>query len=319
VLRINAENAPQTVIFEGDMSPEKSAALRQLGCEILHKHRRDPSDSEALTSTLVHENRHPDLIEFSGESVLIGSEKDAPPGTIRHLQRKILPYAPWKSNARVVIFQNAAGVKDEAETAMLKTLEEPPVSHYFFLSVPTAEILKETIRSRAVITRVYIPLGAQSLPADPWLRFYHLAGVRDFMQQYPDATEKLVAETRAACDTLAYSNDDFQALERILYTVPRQLFDKETITVQTRALRFAILPFLAALRDRLTEGHVAPLAPIALNRIPVVAALRATDQIRGYLRNLETRIFGNRPLNQQAVFYSFYFRFFPLWTERARS
>lgn len=316
MLRINAENSPQTVIFEGDMSPEKAAQLRQLGCDILHLNRREESDSAALTSQLVHENRHPDLIEFTGETVLIGSEKDTPPGTIRHLQKKILPYAPWKSQARVVIFQNAAGIKDEAETAMLKTLEEPAPRHFYFLSVPTAEILKETIRSRAVVSRIHISPSAQGLPADGWLRFYHLAGVRDFMLQYPEATEKLIAETRAACDTLAYSNDDFLALERILYSVPRQLFDKETVTVQTRALRFAILPFFAALRDRLTEGHVPPLAPLVLSRIPVAAALKATDHIRGYLRSLETRIFGNRPLNQQAVFYSFYFRFFPLWSAR---
>jgi hypothetical protein len=316
VLRINAENAPQTVIFEGDMSPEKAAHLRQLGCDILYLNRRDASDSMALTSTLVHESRHPDLIEFTGESVLIGSEKETPTGTVRHLQKKILPYAPWKSNARVVIFQNAAGIKDEAETAMLKTLEEPSERHYYFLSVPTAEILKETIRSRAVITRVHIAPAGQSLPSDGWLRFYHLAGVRDFMMQYPEATEKLITEMRAACDTLAYSNDDFLALERVLYTIPRQLFDKETVTVQTRALRFAVLPFWAALRDRVTEGHVPPLAPLVLSRMPVAAALRGADHIRSYLRSLETRIFGNRPLNQQAVFYSFYFRFFPLWTAR---
>lgn len=136
------------------------------------------------------------------------------------------------------------------------------------------------------------------------------------MMQYPEATEKLITEMRAACDTLAYSNDDFLALERVLYTIPRQLFDKETVTVQTRALRIAVLPFWAALRDRVTEGHVPPLAPLVLSRMPVAAALRGADHIRSYLRSLETRIFGNRPLNQQAVFYSFYFRFFPLWTAR---
>lgn len=55
------------------------------------------------------------------------------------------------------------------------------------------------------------------------------------MMQYPEATEKLIIEMRAACDTLAYSNDDFLALERVLYTIPRQLFDKETVT-RKRAL-----------------------------------------------------------------------------------
>lgn len=314
MLHITAANCPQTVIFEGDMSAAKAAHLRQLAAEILYENRRDQDDSRALVSTLVHEARHPDLVEFTGESLLIGPEKDPPPGTVRHLLRRILPYAPWRSHARVVIFQNAGGIKDEAETALLKTLEEPAPLHYFLLSVQTAEELKETIRSRSVITRVVnghvIPEGM----TDPWQRFYYLMGAKDFMSQWPEATERITGETRQVFDELVFSADDFSALERVLFLLPKQLFDKESVTTQGKALRFAVLPILVALRDRATQGVVAPLSPLVLNRMTPEHAVEASMLVHNYLRRLEYRVFGNRPLNLHAVFYSFFFRFMPLWS-----
>ncbi len=314
MLHITAANCPQTVIFEGDMSVEKAAHLRQLGIEILYEHRRDKEDSRALVSTLVHQGQHPDLVEFSGETVLIGVENDPPPGTVRHLLRRILPYAPWKSHARVVIFQNAGGIKDQAETALLKTLEEPPPQHFFFLSVQSSEELKETIRSRAIITRVLNRLVVPEGMTDPWQRFYYMMGAKDFMAEWPEPTKRIVGDTRQAFDELAFSTDDFAALERVLFLLPKQLFEKESVSTQGRALRFAVLPLLAALRDRATQGIVAPFSPVVLNRMTPEQSVEASMLVHNYLRQLEYRVFGNRPLNLQAVFYSFFFRFMLLWS-----
>lgn len=313
MLKLSAENCPQTVIVEGDMSAEKVTYLRYLACDILYAHRRDITDSRALISTLVQENRHPDLVEFPQDTIYIGPEKDPPPGSVRHMLRRILPYAPWKSKARVIIFQHAGGIKDEAETALLKTLEEPPPQHYFFLSVQSAEELKETIRSRAFITRFVLRHPIPEGMTDPWQRFYHWIGARDFMATWPEASERIVAETRQAFDTMVFNANDFAALEKILFLLPRQLFDKETITQQSRALRFALLPLWAALRDRATRGVIAPIAPLALNRLSPESAVEAGLLAQHYLRQLEYRVFGNRPLNLTAVFYSFFFRFMPLW------
>jgi hypothetical protein len=248
--------------------------------------------------------------------VLIGPEKDPPPGSVRHLLRRILPYAPWKSNARVIIFQNAAGIKDEAETALLKTLEEPGPLHYFFLSVQTADMLKETIRSRAVITRFATTVKPEELSTDPWLRFYTLAQADDFIADYPAAAEKITAAARATFDELTYTAADFPALENMLYLVPRQTLEKETVAEQTRALKFALLPVLAAVRDVSVAGVTPAMAPVAIARLTAKRATRAAELMQSYIRNLEFRIFGNRPLNQNAVFYSFFFRFFEIWSER---
>lgn len=316
MLKLTPENLPQTVIFEGDMSPEKLQALRDLGAEVLFARRRNGEDSKSLTDTLIAEGRHPDLVEFSGESVLIGSEKDAPPGTVRHLLKRVLPYSPWRANARVIIFHNAAGIKDEAETALLKTLEEPAENNYFFLSVQTADALKETIRSRAVITRLTTAISPEALPQDPWYRFYTLAGANEFIAQFPEAAESLIMTAKQQTDELAFTAADFPLLEKLLFITPKQMFDKETVLVQSRALKFALLPFYAALRDRVIQGTTPAFSPLALPRLSIPAAIRAAELMRSYMHNLELRVFGNRPLNQVAVFYSFFFRFMQIWAER---
>ncbi len=298
------------------MSVEKSQALRDLGAEVLFTRRRNPEDTETLTRTLIAEGRHPDLIEFAGDAVLIGSEKDAPPGTVRHLLKRVLPYSPWRSQARVIIFHNAAGIKDEAETALLKTLEEPAENNYFFLSVQTADALKETIRSRAVITRITTAVSPANLPQDPWQRFYRLSGADEFIAQFPDAAQNLILTSKQQVDELAFTAADFPLLEKLLFLAPKQMFDKETLLVQSRALKFVLLPFYAALRDRVIQGTTPAIAPLALPRLSIPAALRAAELMRGYMHNLELRVFGNRPLNQVAVFYSFFFRFMQVWAER---
>jgi len=293
------------------MLPDKRAQLRAIATQLLFEHRHDKSATEADVTRLVDEGNYPDLIEFSAETVLIGPEKDAQPGTVRHLMRKILPYAPWKSNARVIIFHNAAGIKDEAETALLKTLEEPPKNHFFFLSVQSAESLKETIRSRSAIMRMTLP--KESLAADPWLRFYSEMGATDFIADFPDVAAAIRRDTQSIFDEMTYSAADFQSLEQVLYVAPKKLTEKENLSVQNRALKFAILPIWAALRDIIVEGRVPPLSPVALARVDVARALALCTLIHAYHNDLEYRVYGTRPLNQYAVFYKFFAKFFSLW------
>ena len=72
----------------------------------------------------------------------------------------------------------------------------------------------------------------------------------------------------------------------------------------------------AALRDRVIQGTTPSLSPLTLPRLSVPSAIRAAELMRHYMHNLELRVFGNRPLNQVAVFYSFFFRFMQIWAER---
>ncbi|MCS6972048.1 MAG: hypothetical protein N2Z22_06175 [Turneriella sp.] len=308
------EKLPQVIIFEGDQIPEKAKALRSLAAEILYRYRLDETETPEMVQRLTEKNMHPDYVEFADENVMIGPEKDPPPQTVRHLLRRVLPYAPWKSRARVIVFFNAAGIKDAAETALLKTLEEPPRQHYFFLSVQSAEILKETIRSRAVTVRLKLP--PPEFPSDPWQRFYVLTGAHDFIAEWPQAAEQIIAGLRNTADILSFSERDFVHWEKALYTGVRLALEKENLSAQIAGLHFAALPLWAALRDRVTGGIVPSFSPLVVHHLSPQQALAAASLVQSYLRKLELRVFGNRPLNPHTVFYSFFLRFFALWVAK---
>jgi DNA polymerase-3 subunit gamma/tau len=95
---------------------------------------------------------HPDLIVFPDqERVAIGEAKDPKEFTIRWLQSQRLIYTPSLSKVRFVVFPDATKINSEAETALLKTLEESPYHTRFIFLVEDLQLLKSTIRSRAVL------------------------------------------------------------------------------------------------------------------------------------------------------------------------
>jgi DNA polymerase-3 subunit delta' len=59
-----------------------------------------------------------------------------------------LALRPLEGRSRVVIFDDAADLSDDAQVALLKTLEEPPAHAVLLLITLSPESLLETIRSR---------------------------------------------------------------------------------------------------------------------------------------------------------------------------
>ncbi|MBM9499594.1 hypothetical protein JWG44_04940 [Leptospira sp. 201903071] len=98
-------------------------------------------------------NSHPDYIRFpeeSGKIIPIGNEENPEEFTIRWLIRSRLNYRPHLSKFRFIVFPDASLIGHEAETALLKSLEEaPPFSRFIFI-VNNLDKLKETIVSRAI-------------------------------------------------------------------------------------------------------------------------------------------------------------------------
>ncbi len=103
---------------------------------------------------------HPDFIRFPEERVLIGEQEDPAPFTIRWLLNTRVLYTPFEGPLRFVLFPRAELIQHEAETALLKTLEEPPDHTRFIFLVRDLTELKQTIVSRGVA----IPF--QLLPRD---------------------------------------------------------------------------------------------------------------------------------------------------------
>ncbi|AYV55959.1 hypothetical protein EFP84_10870 [Leptospira kmetyi] len=121
---------------------------------------------------------HPDYIRFpeeSGKIIPIGSEDNPEEFTIRWLIRSRLNYRPHLSRFRFIVFPDASLIGNEAETALLKSLEEaPPFSRFIFI-VNNLDKLKETIVSRAIcvpfqflnqndLKKINSTLGVTTLP-----------------------------------------------------------------------------------------------------------------------------------------------------------
>lgn len=96
--------------------------------------------------------QHPDYIQFPVDSKIpIGQdEKEPAEFTIRWLIKKRIQYQPHLSKYRIVLFPDASLINQEAETSLLKTLEEPPSHTRFIFIVDDLLKLKQTIISRGI-------------------------------------------------------------------------------------------------------------------------------------------------------------------------
>lgn len=94
---------------------------------------------------------HPDLVLFPAERVPIGRAEQPEEFTIRWLLQTRIPFAPFHARRRFVVFPAADLLLHEAETALLKTLEEPPPNTHFIFLTNSLDALKDTILSRGVL------------------------------------------------------------------------------------------------------------------------------------------------------------------------
>lgn len=72
---------------------------------------------------------------------------------IRDLQ-KTLYLKPLKGEKKIILIENAQTLTIEAQNALLKILEEPPLHTYFFLSATSANAFLPTILSRCKIIKL---------------------------------------------------------------------------------------------------------------------------------------------------------------------
>ncbi|MGI6395158.1 MAG: hypothetical protein ACOX2F_10625 [bacterium] len=93
-------------------------------------------------------------------------------GTIKieeiHALDNIICYTPHESENRIVFIDDSASLTLQAQSALLKKIEEPPTRTYFFLSVSKKNSLLPTIVSRSVA--IFIPpetMGSiETVPSD---------------------------------------------------------------------------------------------------------------------------------------------------------
>lgn len=158
--RLVAGPLPPLLIFCGpDGTGKVSAAealIQQRLCET-----GNGCGSCAACRKILRED-HSDVIVFPDGKVPIGDPDNPEPFTVRWLLRKRIQYAPFDGPERLVLFPRAEGLMDEAETALLKTLEEPPEHTRFILVSRSIDALKPTIVSRGLVVP-FSPLSHATL------------------------------------------------------------------------------------------------------------------------------------------------------------
>ena len=101
---------------------------------------------------MVEHGNHPDLHrlepEGAGGQIRIGERLHPEAGTVRGLAVE-LSLLPVEGGARVAIVRDAQRMNDDAQSALLKTLEEPPAGTTLILCADDEERLLPTVRSRS--------------------------------------------------------------------------------------------------------------------------------------------------------------------------
>ncbi len=111
---------------------------------------------KVLEKPTVLEGQHPDSIEFDG-SVTTEQVK-----RIREMRASVY-VRPFECESKVYIIRNAHVLKEPAQNALLKILEEPPKYAVFYLLTDSSEKLLPTIRSRCITEPVDVTLSAEAV------------------------------------------------------------------------------------------------------------------------------------------------------------
>lgn len=99
---------------------------------------------------LVERLAHPDLLFLSSEQPLVPAEaRGIGIENVHELERR-LALAPWRGGKKVAIIDGAETMSREAQSALLKTLEEPGGRTFCVLIAVSPASLLPTIRSRCV-------------------------------------------------------------------------------------------------------------------------------------------------------------------------
>jgi hypothetical protein len=165
VERMLRHGAPQALLLVGPASVGKATLALDLAAGILC-HADDPDArpcgscrSCRLVNTGAHQDLHRLVPEGPGQQVRIGDHDDPEPGTVRHLLRE-MARLPVEGPHRVAIVEGAHRLNEDAQNALLKTLEEPPAGATLILCADELERLLPTVRSRVAVLRLG-PVGVR--------------------------------------------------------------------------------------------------------------------------------------------------------------
>lgn len=159
--------APHAVLLVGPDGVGKTTLALDLAAGLLCTAELDVRPCRACRSCrMVSHGGHPDLHRLApvgpGRQVVIGG-----PGARFHGVRDLitdLALLPVEGGARVAIIEGAERMNEDAQSALLKTLEEPPAGVVIVLCADQESRLLPTVRSRCARLRLGL-VGARDIEA----------------------------------------------------------------------------------------------------------------------------------------------------------
>lgn len=154
-----ASGVPHAILLVGPASAGKTTLAYDLAAALLCL-APDPAARPCRACRgcrLVAAGNHPDLHrlapEGAGRQIAIGDARHPDPGTVRHLVGE-LALLPVEGGARVAVVEEAVRMNEDAQNALLKTLEEPPEGVAILLCADDEDRLLPTVRSRCARIRL---------------------------------------------------------------------------------------------------------------------------------------------------------------------
>ena len=150
---------PHAVLISGPASVGKASLALDLAAGLLctAPAAADRPCRSCRGCRMVEHGNHGDLHQLApsgaGLQIRIGDEASPEPGTVRHLVSELV-LLPVEGGQRVAIVRDADRMGEDAQGALLKTLEEPPLGTTIILCTDDEERLLPTIRSRCARLRL---------------------------------------------------------------------------------------------------------------------------------------------------------------------
>ena len=198
---------------------------------------------------LVERGLHPDLHRLApsgpADQIRIGDRDRPDAGTVRRLASDLV-LLPVEGGARVAILERADRLTDDAQTALLKTLEEPPSGVTIVLCADDEERLMPTVRSRC--TRIRLgPVAVREIEA--------ILAAMDIAEPPLAARLARLASGRpGAARTLALAPEAVSARDEISRTLLDLLAAGPAARLAASRDLFARAADLARALDRATSG-----------------------------------------------------------------
>lgn len=210
---VRGEKNANTYIFEGAKGLCKHEAALLFAKALVCDHPRSAPCCSCKSCTDAQAGTHPDIIftEREKEKSTLGVKP------VRAMINESL-IKPFYQRHKVFIINDGDALTTEAQNAFLKVIEEPPEYAVFIIVCTNAELLLQTVRSRAVT--ITFPAVSDDI-------------VRRYIEaKYPDEPRidflvKYCAGIPKAADDIIARKDFEQLREEILGLVPKILSQKK--------------------------------------------------------------------------------------------